>query len=363
MVGRGGWLDWLAEHFGGSEDTAQLYMRLARHRAELIDPKTEHVRYSTLRAALVAAAPLRKPDITPPARTDEGGDGTQNAVVSPTAGNAHGTLPEARRDAETEAELTQTAVPAAPVQEPDVAPSRQQHKGRDEVPDVAVEGAGQEANQAVHAPSPSAVSRGVQPTFHCRSDLPVAANVLAEALESKRAVVLTCDVPAVETVRQKALKEVKVYLESTVRAAGEKQRTAHLLVLCATDPESREAVERALRRVAPQAKEPLGASAEDTGDGGLSAEEERKRRSYEKRELRKMEKAERSLLRQIILDASGIRTRDDLREEYRSIPNCYKRRDGLPGDEMAEYLSAHHPELGIHSERDLIDALAKRQKR
>lgn len=59
------------------------------------------------------------------------------------------------------------------------------------------------------------------------------------------------------------------------------------------------------------------------------------------------------------MDAGGIATHaDQLREEYRSIPNTYKRRDGLPGDEMAEYLAMYHPELGIETENDLIEVLS-----
>ena len=58
------------------------------------------------------------------------------------------------------------------------------------------------------------------------------------------------------------------------------------------------------------------------------------------------------------MDAGGIKTSDDLREEYREIANTFKRRDGLPGDEMAEYLSVYHAEFGIQSENDLLDFFA-----
>lgn len=52
----GNWLTWLGENFAGSEDTAQNYMRLARHREDIVEPNTEHVRYSGVREALSALA-------------------------------------------------------------------------------------------------------------------------------------------------------------------------------------------------------------------------------------------------------------------------------------------------------------------
>ncbi len=71
-----------------------------------------------------------------------------------------------------------------------------------------------------------------------------------------------------------------------------------------------------------------------------------------------MEKAERSRLREVILEGGGLKTRDELRNEYSQIPNVYKRKDGTAGDEMAEYLATYYPEFGIEDERDLIDYLA-----
>jgi hypothetical protein len=104
----------------------------------------------------------------------------------------------------------------------------------------------------------------------------------------------------------------------------------------------------------PFADDPFG---EDYGSEPESAEDE-KQRKYEDKLMRDMEKAERSRLYETLLDAGGLQTRDDLREEYSQIPNTYKRKDGLPGDEMAEYLDYYHPEFGIRDERDLIDYLA-----
>lgn len=82
------------------------------------------------------------------------------------------------------------------------------------------------------------------------------------------------------------------------------------------------------------------------------------RERYELRQMRALEKQERSRVHSIVMEAGGLRTRDDLREEYSEIPNTFKRRDGLPGDEMADYFKEYYPELGIEDERDLIDFLA-----
>ena len=73
-----------------------------------------------------------------------------------------------------------------------------------------------------------------------------------------------------------------------------------------------------------------------------------------------MEKQERSEVHTAITDAGGIQTREELREEYREIPNTFIRRDGLPGDEMADYLKTYYPELGIESENDLLQYFANR---
>jgi hypothetical protein len=88
------------------------------------------------------------------------------------------------------------------------------------------------------------------------------------------------------------------------------------------------------------------------------SDEERRQRQYEERLIRQMEKAERSRLYAVIMEQGGIQTRDDLREEYREIPNNFKRRDGMPGDEMADYLKTYYAEFGIETENDLLDYFA-----
>lgn len=98
--------------------------------------------------------------------------------------------------------------------------------------------------------------------------------------------------------------------------------------------------------------------AEDYGDNEPISKEDAEREKYEARLLRDLEKAERGRVYSAVIEAGGLQTRDDLREEYSEIPNTFKRRDGLPGDEMAEYLSMYYPEFGIEDERDLIDFLA-----
>lgn len=97
---------------------------------------------------------------------------------------------------------------------------------------------------------------------------------------------------------------------------------------------------------------------EDFGPNKKKSKEDQRREREEAQVLKQMEKEERGKLHTIIRDAGGIKTRDDLREEYRGIPNNFKRKDGMPGDEMAEYLGMYFPELGIESERDLIDYFA-----
>ena len=91
--------------------------------------------------------------------------------------------------------------------------------------------------------------------------------------------------------------------------------------------------------------------------------EERKRRKMEAAILRKMQAEDRRNLYRAIHDQGGIKPRTDLREEYRQIPNNFKRKDGLTGDEMAEHLCSHHAELGICSERDLIDYFQRDYRR
>ncbi len=98
--------------------------------------------------------------------------------------------------------------------------------------------------------------------------------------------------------------------------------------------------------------------AEDFGEDEPKSKEDRQRELLEARLIRDMERADRRKVYRAIQDQGGLKTRDDLREEYAGIPNTYKRRDGLPGDEMADHLARYYPELGIESENDLIDYLA-----
>lgn len=60
---QGTWLDWLGEHFEGSDRTAQLYMRIHRHR-DRIGAKARRVALLSLRDAdkILADRKARKPD-------------------------------------------------------------------------------------------------------------------------------------------------------------------------------------------------------------------------------------------------------------------------------------------------------------
>lgn len=94
---------------------------------------------------------------------------------------------------------------------------------------------------------------------------------------------------------------------------------------------------------------------EDFGPSEEKSEEDLRQERYEERMIRDMEKAERGRLYEVIMETGGIRTHDsELREEYQAIPNAYKRRDGLSGDEMAEHLKTNHPRFGITNENELI---------
>jgi len=98
--------------------------------------------------------------------------------------------------------------------------------------------------------------------------------------------------------------------------------------------------------------------AEDYGENETKSKEDLQRERIEAKLLRDMERADRSKLYKAIHDQGGLKTRAALREEYAGIPNTFKRKDGMAGDEMADHLAIHYPELGIESERDLIDYLA-----
>lgn len=96
---------------------------------------------------------------------------------------------------------------------------------------------------------------------------------------------------------------------------------------------------------------------DDDGDEPKS-KEDRAREKYEAKMVRDLERAERSRVYSIIQELGGLKTRDDLREEYAGIPNTFKRRDGLAGDDLADHFANYYPEFGIEDERDLIDFLA-----
>lgn len=97
---------------------------------------------------------------------------------------------------------------------------------------------------------------------------------------------------------------------------------------------------------------------ESWGDEDEGSPEDAELAKYEAKQVADLEKAERSRLHGIVMEAGGLKTRDDLREEYAGISNTFKRRDGMDGDEMADYFATYYPEFGIEDERDLIDFLA-----
>lgn len=118
-----------------------------------------------------------------------------------------------------------------------------------------------------------------------------------------------------------------------------------------SDSAAEEARKKRLAEAADLIGDPFG---EDFGPNEAETAEERRQRKMEEKILREMEAADRAALTSAIMDQGGIQTRSDLAEEYRAIPNTFKRKDGLPGDEMADYLAMYYPELGIESENDLL---------
>lgn len=96
-------------------------------------------------------------------------------------------------------------------------------------------------------------------------------------------------------------------------------------------------------------------SNESRGEGSAPTKSAQQKR--EDKIIADMEKAERSRTFKAVQEFGGLKTNDDLREEYAGIPNTYKRKDGMAGDDMADHLAQFYPELGIESERDLIDFL------
>lgn len=91
------------------------------------------------------------------------------------------------------------------------------------------------------------------------------------------------------------------------------------------------------------------------------AEAEEEQRFHE-RARREFEAAETSALYSEVMALGGIRPSSaNLAEEYRNVPPCYRRPDGMPGDEMAEHLATNRPEFGIGSESELLEFFAARR--
>lgn len=97
---------------------------------------------------------------------------------------------------------------------------------------------------------------------------------------------------------------------------------------------------------------------EDYGPEEEKTPEQKAQERMEQALIRKMEKEDRARVYAIIVEQGGLKTRPELREEYAAVPNVYKRRDGMDGDELADVLARNYPELGIESENDLLDFLA-----
>ncbi len=116
--------------------------------------------------------------------------------------------------------------------------------------------------------------------------------------------------------------------------------------------------ERARRKPGPD--DPF---AEDYGPNEGETPEQKRQRKMEEALLRKMEQEDRSKLYQAVMEQGGIKSSNELREEYRAIPNNLKRKDGLAGDQMAEYLGTYYQELGIYNENDLLDYFAPDYRR
>ena len=98
--------------------------------------------------------------------------------------------------------------------------------------------------------------------------------------------------------------------------------------------------------------------AEDFGPVDPKTKEDLQRERMEAQLIRQMEKADRQKVYQAIQEQGGLKTNAALQEEYSGIPNTFKRKGGMGGDEMADHLATYYPELGIQTERDLIDYLA-----
>lgn len=99
--------------------------------------------------------------------------------------------------------------------------------------------------------------------------------------------------------------------------------------------------------------------AEDYGPNEPESKADKERKRFERSFERGADKSSRKV-GAVVLEMGGLKATGGLKEEHAEIPNAYKRRDGLPGDEMAEQLAQQYPQLGIRSERDLIEFLKKK---
>lgn len=88
------------------------------------------------------------------------------------------------------------------------------------------------------------------------------------------------------------------------------------------------------------------------------------RKQYEQQAMRQYEDAAASDLYGEIMHLGGIKvSAEDVRKEYHAIPPAYRRPDGMPGDEMAEHLATHRPELGVTDENSLLAFFEARSRR
>lgn len=183
-----------------------------------------------------------------------------------------------------------------------------------------------------------------EPEFFYAGHLPdrgVLVGRLAELLGEDRGAVMTCELHAGSDAGKKDLPELRSFLGAAARASQEAEQDTHLIVLCL--PSS--GLGRALE-----------ALAEDYDDEKIAR--------WQARELREAMAPEPSIRDIVVDEAGGLRAHkdDDLREEYSEVPLTYKRKEGLPGDELADYLATNHRELGVRDERGLYELL-KNQRR
>lgn len=277
QIERGEWEPWLEDNFEASKDTAQVYMKLARNRDEVIDSKTERARFSSIRQALDDIATPREPGGT---SLSEDGAGSSESI----------------------------------------------------------------GKKAMWSPGRAGTARpGEQkePVIYRGSDLPVEPDELEADLGDGKPVALIID--AADN-KETLLQRTKDFLESATRSAWSADHDAHISVVCAPSPQSRETAERTL-----------------ANEEVLPEEVEK----WQARELRGAATADPSVFDIVVKEAGGLKAHggDDLREEYSEVPPVFRRKDGLPGDELADYLATHHPGLGVRDERGLLELLKRRRRK